>query len=226
MQQNPSTSSSVSKPLRPQHLKLALRADSGLAVGQVYSLLSQRNIIGRSVEAGIPVDDSKVSRNHAAIDLQNGFHMLVDLGSTNGTFLNGRRVEQSVFLNPGDEIRVGSMVLVVELLEKARYLAGKSWRERTNVMIIPPVAQEKAVAVSGAENPKAPVIKKNSVTRDNLLGMAMPSFASVADIDMAAARRPIPGQNRLSDRQIIYGRWAVALVGLALTAAAIAMRMG
>lgn len=119
---------------RAQNQKLALRADSGLSVGQFYPLASTRTILGRNLEADVPVDDTKVSRQHAAIDQRNGFYMLADLGSTNGTYLNGRRVEQACFLNAGDRVRLGSTTFVVELREKARQQMHKSWREPTMVL--------------------------------------------------------------------------------------------
>ena len=65
--------------------------------------------IGRAPDNSIPVADSEVSRRHAIIQAQ-GEHefWLVDLGSANGTYVNGRRISQSVRLHNGDVIRVAS----------------------------------------------------------------------------------------------------------------------
>lgn len=75
---------------------------------EVGSLLS----IGRSSASGIVVKDSKVSRNHAVIQQHgSGIHYLLDLGSSNGTFVNGRRVTIPVALKNGDLINVGSAAM-------------------------------------------------------------------------------------------------------------------
>lgn len=122
--------------LRPQNLRLALRASSGLVVGQIYPLSQHRNILGRSVDAVVPLDDERVSRKHATVDIQNGFHYVVDLGSVNGTYLNGKKIDKAHVLQPGDELRVGSTVFRVELLEQVRLHAGPNWRESTRVIAL------------------------------------------------------------------------------------------
>lgn len=127
----------ASKTLRPQNLKLALRAASGLGVGSIYALPLERNVLGRNVEATVPVDDAKVSRSHASIDIQNGFHYLFDMGSINGTFLNGRRIEHATLISVGDEIRLGSTVLKVELLDQAKEHLGRNWKEPTRAIMRP-----------------------------------------------------------------------------------------
>ena len=67
-------------------------------------------VIGRSVGTRIRVDDTEVSRQHAAILHDGETFCLNDLKSANGTFLNGKRVNRSP-LNHGDSIRLGSTVL-------------------------------------------------------------------------------------------------------------------
>ena len=131
--------------------RLILRADSGLAVGTIYPLPLNRNILGRSIEATIPVDDGKVSRLHAAVDTLRGDHFVVDLGSTNGTYLNGRRISGVEKIKLGDEIRIGSTVFKVEPLEKAKNEVKAHWREPTRAARVgshflpPPPAPTSAV---------------------------------------------------------------------------------
>lgn len=65
--------------------------------------------IGRSSSSGICVKDTKASRNHAVVQQHgSGIHYLLDLGSANGTFVNGRRVTVPVALRNGDIINIGS----------------------------------------------------------------------------------------------------------------------
>jgi Protein of unknown function (DUF3662)/FHA domain len=71
--------------------------------------------IGRAPDNGLVVRDGRASRHHARIDGRRGTLILSDLGSTNGSFVNDRRVE-SVALGAGDRIRIGTTSLVVEAL--------------------------------------------------------------------------------------------------------------
>lgn len=67
--------------------------------------------IGRADDVDVQVSDAGVSRRHAEVRVDDGEHVLVDLGSTNGTSVNGGRAEHHV-LQDGDRIEVGHTVLV------------------------------------------------------------------------------------------------------------------
>jgi len=123
----------MNRVVRVQNMKLALVADSGLNVGSVYPLAENRQVIGRRLDATIPIDDAKASRDHALVDFRNGFFYLVDLGSTNGTYVNGRRVQHATRLSLGDHLRIGNSVFKVELVRKASEGAAKHWHEPTCV---------------------------------------------------------------------------------------------
>jgi DNA-binding winged helix-turn-helix (wHTH) protein len=76
------------------------------AEGEV--LLSEgETLIGREPDAAVSIDSSKVSRHHARILIDGVTATLEDLGSKNGTFLNGERIEAHADLSDGDEIRIG-----------------------------------------------------------------------------------------------------------------------
>jgi adenylate cyclase len=67
--------------------------------------------LGRIAANTIPLDSPKVSRRHALIHLQNiGELWLIDFGSSNGTFLNKRRIHHPVRLSDGDQITIGDQV--------------------------------------------------------------------------------------------------------------------
>ena len=73
-------------------------------------------IIGRDQTCNFIVDDSSVSRNHAQI-INYGTHVcVVDLGSTNGTFVNGVKVSSETSLHTGDELKVGNAIVPWEQL--------------------------------------------------------------------------------------------------------------
>lgn len=117
--------------------RLTLRLDSGLSIGQIILLHAGRSTLGRSVDAEIPVDDSRVSRAHASIHELNGEFFISDLGSTNGTFHNGVFIHESKKLGLGDQIRVGSTVYCVESLDTSRMSALPAWRETTRAIRLP-----------------------------------------------------------------------------------------
>ena len=75
-------------------------------------LLEGENVVGRGAEAGIRIDLGRVSRLHARIRVHGEHAVLEDLGSKNGTFLRGERVTAPAELADGDEIGVGSAVLL------------------------------------------------------------------------------------------------------------------
>jgi serine phosphatase RsbU (regulator of sigma subunit) len=69
--------------------------------------------VGRSQDADIRIDDATVSRSHAMLSVLDDHLELKDLGSHNGTFLNGRRLTDPAAVKPGDQIRIGSIVLTL-----------------------------------------------------------------------------------------------------------------
>ncbi|WP_394940348.1 FhaA domain-containing protein [Psychromicrobium sp. YIM B11713] len=75
--------------------------------GQRYSLNASSIVLGRSSEADILVDDTGVSRQHLEIRIEPGRATAVDLGSTNGSFVNGSRVNGSLELSDGAMISIG-----------------------------------------------------------------------------------------------------------------------
>ncbi len=79
--------------------------------GTRHELTTGRNVIGRGTEADIRLPDTGVSRKHVDVVLEGGTAFAEDLGSTNGTLVNGRRISRQP-LADGDVIRIGHSVLV------------------------------------------------------------------------------------------------------------------
>ncbi|MFJ6616359.1 FHA domain-containing protein [Kitasatospora sp. NPDC091335] len=65
--------------------------------------------IGRLPGSGLRLHDASVSRHHAELRHEAGGWMLYDLGSTNGTHVNGRRIAGGVRVQPGDQVRFGNL---------------------------------------------------------------------------------------------------------------------
>jgi adenylate cyclase len=107
--------------------------------GRDTVLISGNCSIGRSARNTIVLDYPNVSRRHAIINVQNlGEFWLIDLGSSNGTFLNKRRVHQPMRLSAGDQIVIGDNIFVfrqpIEITNKYQtLLAQQTIREIENV---------------------------------------------------------------------------------------------
>jgi len=100
-----------------------LRRETGFVIevmegpdtGKRFPLSSGSIFIGRQAECDLALEDIKVSRRHAALASREGVFYLDDLGSTNGTFVNGRRVGRTRIL-PGDRITLGNSVLELRVV--------------------------------------------------------------------------------------------------------------
>jgi hypothetical protein len=86
--------------------KLRVHSGSGLTPGSAYDL-SQGALLGRSDQADIRLEDGFASARHARLVPQGDVMVLEDLGSTNGTYLNGEPLRGPQPLHAGDRIRIG-----------------------------------------------------------------------------------------------------------------------
>ncbi len=73
-------------------------------------------VIGRDRAAQLVLTDPEVSRRHARLETHDATVFVRDLGSSNGTFLNGRRLTGALELREGDTVDVGTTRLIVEKL--------------------------------------------------------------------------------------------------------------
>ncbi len=76
----------------------------------VFDLIEDKITVGRSPANGIPITDPEISRKHAQFVRQESGYALEDLGSTNGCFVNGRRVTGLTPLHHGDTIDLGEAI--------------------------------------------------------------------------------------------------------------------
>ncbi len=98
------------------NFRLVMR--SGPSVGKVYPLDKNEMFVGRDLSNDIVINDPEISRRHARLFLQGNSYILEDLGSTNGSFVNGQRLMGPNVLRPGDVITFGErMSLVYELAD-------------------------------------------------------------------------------------------------------------
>ena len=87
---------------------------SGFYEGLAWPLDRPSTVIGRGRSADLVLNEATISRAHALLGLEGGRPFVQDLGSTNGTFVNGTRRERAP-LSDGDEIQMGRLQLGVRL---------------------------------------------------------------------------------------------------------------
>jgi predicted Zn finger-like uncharacterized protein len=105
-------------PLPPMR-RYSLAVILGAGAGQIYALTRPRIVLGRGGGSDIQLQDSEVSRRHAMLEIKSDEATLVDLGSTNGTFKDGIRIERANLISH-QEFSLGTttlMFIVTELSE-------------------------------------------------------------------------------------------------------------
>ncbi len=96
----------------PASSKLSLAVIAGPESGKIYPIEKARVVIGRH-DADINVDDPEISRQHAALEIAGEKVMLVDLGSTNGTFMGEEPVKECPIENQGEFSIGGSTLMLI-----------------------------------------------------------------------------------------------------------------
>ena len=138
------------------------------AAGRQFPLAEQPIILGRSEKCAVYIADPRASRRHAQIAWDGEMSALSDLGSANGTFLNGRRIAALETLRDGDEITVASAVFTFHDPESTLRAAnfpllvvdtksGEIWVNRKSVSLSP---KEQTLFDLLYQNAGAPVSKQ------------------------------------------------------------------
>lgn len=107
--------SKVKAPKRRKKLGLEVVQTGGnenIKVGSVY-LMQGDFTIGRKPNNSLIISDPFVSGNHAKITFKNDEYILEDLGSTNGTILNGKLLQENAYLTIDDEIKIGELIFKI-----------------------------------------------------------------------------------------------------------------
>jgi hypothetical protein len=107
----------------------ALVGLSGTVAGQAIVLSNQPVTIGRGLQNSVCIPVQNVSHRHAWVQATPQGCYLTDLGSSNGTFVNGRRVQQH-YLQPGDVVTIGPASFRFDVRRAGRALAPAAARER------------------------------------------------------------------------------------------------
>ncbi|MFN2188614.1 MAG: FHA domain-containing protein [Candidatus Promineifilaceae bacterium] len=108
-----------------------------------YTLSEQTVVIGREAINDIMFQELEISRRHASISFSGGKYLIEDLNSTNGTFVNGRRISTPVVLTSGDVVDLGDNVSFI-------FQSGAPATDQTRVDSSPKITDEATVQGSGA----------------------------------------------------------------------------
>jgi two-component system, cell cycle response regulator len=99
------------EPEGPTQRTAALICISGRSIGQMFLLSKEETTIGRAPECDVFLDDEGVSRHHAKIIRQDDSLILMDLGSTNGSYNEGERIQVLTLLD-GSKVQVGTATIL------------------------------------------------------------------------------------------------------------------
>ena len=86
---------------------------TGPTPGAIFTLEGDQLTIGRDSTNEVSINDAEVSRRHARLTFQGGKYVLEDLGSTNGTFVNGQRLAGPRVLKAGEVVSFGEQIVLV-----------------------------------------------------------------------------------------------------------------
>jgi ABC transport system ATP-binding/permease protein len=134
-----------------------LRVVSGPAAGRTVDI-DEEVVIGRE-DTDLEIDDDELSRRHAVVRRHANRLQVEDLGSTNGTFVDGNRIAEPTLLGGGAEIKIGTTVLVVEgVLPVGSSESGRELGDARNVTrVSQAVGSPQAAAAEGAPPSATPV---------------------------------------------------------------------
>jgi predicted Zn finger-like uncharacterized protein len=100
----------------PTDKKYSLAVLQGKASGQIFQIQKVRTMLGRA-DADIVLDDPECSRQHATLEVLGSRVVVTDLDSTNGTFVQGERIENAELENH-NEFRIGEHVLMLIVTDR------------------------------------------------------------------------------------------------------------
>ena len=102
-----------SRPPAFETAQLRLLAEEGPFAGQVFQVPPGQITVGRAIDNDLVFDDPSLSRKHCRVRHNGEYIELEDLGSSNGTFVNGRKIDTAT-ARPGDVVRFGELVFRLE----------------------------------------------------------------------------------------------------------------
>src|SRR5688572_2001061 len=136
---------------------------SGPTPGVVFPLEGEQLTIGRDSNNGVAINDAEVSRKHSRLIFQGGKYVIDDLGSTNGTFVNGQRLAGPAVLKAGDVVSLGEQIVL--MYDAISSDAGATVAvSRKSIPSAPPVQSYAPPPAQGYSAPPAATGQKRNMT--------------------------------------------------------------
>jgi|694.fasta_scaffold00816_29 pSer/pThr/pTyr-binding forkhead associated (FHA) protein len=126
-------------------MKLELEVSSGPNQGKIIPIRVNPFLIGRGESCHLRPASERVSRQHCRIDFANEAYTISDSQSTDGTYVNGERIEAAVPLRSGDQLRIGSLTFRVKLeatADPVQSALDVSTRSALTRRVVPKVGQD------------------------------------------------------------------------------------
>ena len=139
-------------------MRYQLTVQVGPERGKVIPLDQPELVIGRDPTSTIVINDPEVSRKHTRLSLKPAGYFIEDLGSTNGTVVNGNRLSAPRLLKNEDEISLGEQVILVFEVIPVDPLATQkstSWMTGKPQVVTPPVAEEQPPVEQNPTEPQS-----------------------------------------------------------------------
>ena len=155
---------------------------SGPTPGAAFTLEGDQLTIGRDATNDIVINDAEISRRHARLTFQGGKYVLEDLGSTNGTFVNGQRLAGPRVLKAGEVVSFGEQIILVfevnnvdagATMVSPRAAAVPSMPRPATPPPPPPAEYAGSVPASPAAIPSTPVAAKTNLTPFIIVGVVL-----------------------------------------------------
>ena len=142
---------------------------SGPTPGVTFPLEGEQLTIGRDASNAVAINDAEVSRKHSRLSFQGGKFVLEDLGSTNGTFVNGQRLSGPVVLKPGDVVSLGEQIVL--MYDSVNMDPGATMASpRKSARVDPPrAAQPAAYSAPPAYAPPPPAYGAEPAKKTNMI---------------------------------------------------------
>src|SRR4051812_28986694 len=117
-------------------MEVRLVVEGGARRGHTFRMRGPEMLVGRKKGCGLRIPSAAVSREHCRLQLAQGILAVEDLGSINGTLLNGERVTERRTVRPGDRLMVGPVTFVIEYEMDQAALDQLEWQEaRANPLL-------------------------------------------------------------------------------------------
>jgi len=159
-----------------------LKMRSGPNAGEIYPLEKEEIWIGREPRNDVVIPDPEVSRRHARLVLRGGSYAIEDLGSTNGTLVNGDLIAGLRILRHGDVIELGEHTsLVFEVTEPALDETVAVFRPEAEP-VMEPVLREEA----------QPISAESVLTAEEMPGAVFPEENAESQVEAPRGKRRIP----------------------------------